>query len=148
MKHLRRGFFAIFKMPENMMIFVSGILLSTAINIATTKIGDAGVEWTYGWQVTTSTILMFVSSCCFTIMAVYLKPLQEKHKKEHPTAIRLENKDVWFEDLKNTKGAIAVLSILFVLTYAALLISGILLFGEGLWESTSLPQVQEILSMS
>lgn len=128
MKYLRRNFFIIFKMPENMLIFISGILLSTSINIATNKIGNNGIGWTYGWQVTISTILMFASSCCFTIMAVYLKPIQEKHKKEHPVVIRIENKDIWYEDLKRTKGAIVVLSLLFVLTYVSFLVSGILLF--------------------
>lgn len=145
---LRRGFFAIFKMPENMMTFISGILLSTAIGIVTSKITDTGIRWTYGWQVTISTILMFISSCSFTFMAVYLKPLQDKHKNEHPLSIRVEEKDLWYEDLKKVKGARVTLSILFLLTYVAFAISIILLFLGGVWGNTSLQRVQEIPVMN
>lgn len=128
MKFFRRVFFSIFKMPENMAIFISGILLSAAINIATSEIGDSGVDWSYGWRVTISTILMFISSCCFAILAVYVKPIQEKHKKDHPILIRMKNKDIWYDDIKEKNGARAVLSVLFVLTYITLLVSALLLF--------------------
>lgn len=131
-----------------MMTFFSGILLSASISTVTNQIVATGVKWTHGWQVTISTILMFVSSCSFTIMAIYLKPLQEKHQKEHPIAIRLENKDIWFEDLKNKKGTIKVLVILFLLSYVSFLVSIILLFWEDIWGNISLPQVPEIPPMS
>ena len=148
MKRIRRVFFAIFKIPENMMTFISGILLSASISIVTGQIVDTGIKWTHGWQVTISTILMFISSCCFTIMAIYLKPLQEKHQKEHPIEIRLKDTDIWFEDLKNKKGTIVVLVILFLLSYGSLVVSVILLFWEDIWGNILLPQGPAIPPMN
>lgn len=151
MKFLRRLFFSVFKMPETMSIFISAILLSAAINIATNEIGDKGIDWSYGWQVTFSVILMFLSSCCFTILAVYLKPMQERHKKDHPISVRMENKDVWYEDIKKKNGARTVLSLLFLLTYLTLLFSILLLFWdhlEELWQNILSPQAAATQLMS
>ena len=128
LKTLQRIFFSIFKLPESMTVFISGILLTTAINIVTGQIKNNGFIWHHKWNITLSTILMFISSACFMILTTYVKPLQEKHKKNHPLSIRLSDKDIWVEDIINQKGVALILSILFVFTYILALVSLVLLF--------------------
>ena len=84
---IRRAYFALFKMPENMLVFFSGIVLSAAINVATNGVTSSGFNWNYGGRVTVSMLLMFISSIFFMLMAIYLKPIQENYKA-HPPSVR------------------------------------------------------------
>lgn len=127
LKTLQRIFFSIFKLPESMTVFISGILLTTAINILTGQIKNDGFIWCHKWNITLSTILMFISSVCFMILTTYVKPLQENHKKKHPLSIRISDKDIWVEDIHAQKGAELFLSILFIFTYVLALASLMLL---------------------
>jgi len=83
------------------------------------------------WSTYLALVLVFQQSedskILLDSLAVYVKPLQERHKK-HPISVRMENKNLWYEDIQKKKGAIAVLLILFALTYIAFLGSAVLLF--------------------
>lgn len=79
MKVICRIFFSIFLVvPESIFAFISGILLSTAINIATSQLPN-NIFSILSKTTIISMFLMLLSSILFMLLGISVKPYQEIH---------------------------------------------------------------------
>ncbi|MCL2499291.1 MAG: hypothetical protein FWE90_03025 [Defluviitaleaceae bacterium] len=87
MKNIRRvafklycSFLSMLLIPESIFVFVSGIFLSSAVNIATNTVNVGGLV-NLPSNVFRGMGLMFISSTLFMATAVIVRPLQQKYSK-------------------------------------------------------------------
>ena len=118
-KKLKETILSFFKIPESIIVFLSGILVSASINIFTCTIPRSA--FFLPKHLVVSALLMLFSSCCLMYWAIIVKPCQEKHNKDAP------NEKDWIQRIKenNTDTKLLVCSILSLLAFV---ISIILLF--------------------
>lgn len=113
----------IFKISESIYAFLSGILLSAAINIATSTINNNEISMAQNIRI--SMILMFIASILFMLLSVYLKPIQERYSG-YPADDN--DKLAWLSAINTTKHAVFVLPIVFVLSLSTMIVSIVLIF--------------------
>jgi hypothetical protein len=113
----------IFKISESIYTFISGILLSAAISIATSTINNNEICMAY--NITLAMLFMFIASVLFMLLAVYLKSIQDIYSG-YPAD---ENdKLAWLSAIKTTKHAVVVLPIIFILSLSTMIASIVLIF--------------------
>lgn len=90
-------FWSIFRAPETVIAFLSGALLSAAINIITS-------EMVRLWYNIVASVLMIVASLILVIWTVIVEPIKNEFKKERDDqSWRLSS--FWYEKLISHKNA-------------------------------------------
>lgn len=105
------NFLKIFKIPESILVFFSGIFVSASINIFTSIVPDASS--TLRWNFIVSAVFMLICSILLMIWACCVKPYQEQFAKE--TKENRQAINGWANVLSKKAGSIK-LSIIFVVT--------------------------------
>jgi hypothetical protein len=105
------SFLSILHIPENILAFISGILLSAAINIATGIIGEDGIS-KLPINITISMLLMFVASILFMVLAVIVKPIQEYFNTKDESSKKYIKKEMksnpWYESVKDQRRVLTI----------------------------------------
>ncbi|MCL2774211.1 MAG: hypothetical protein FWD71_12795 [Oscillospiraceae bacterium] len=99
-----KKFFYIFKvLPDGLLTFISGILLTSAINIATSQLPSSIFD-VLNCKIIISMFLMFVSSCFFILLGFSIKPFQDEFSKTPKIPNDKQNiYNEWFDFLAEKK---------------------------------------------
>lgn len=124
--HIYWGFLSMLRIPESILAFISGILLSAAINIATGMIGEEGISQLPA-NITISMTLMFIACVLFMVLAVMVKPIQESFNTKDASSKKYiretQKSNPWYESIKDQNKALTIVLplILFVTLLASVL---------------------------
>jgi len=138
-RHIYWVFLSILLTPESVFVFVSGIFLSSAINIATGVVNIGGISQ-LPLYVIISMSLMFLTSIIFMILAVIIKPIQESYKNMDITTkvlIKQEKKDnAWYHLIHDYRPCfVIILPLLLIFALVSCVSSILVLFMPNILNS-------------